>query len=354
MKESTIANDTDRSSEKKVYLEICRIIAIFCIMYQHTGGRGADAWQYTGSSLVYAISMTGMIISCIGVPLFWMISGALLLSRQESWKKVYGRRMPRIAAVLVIFSIIRYVYQCLTNGQAGSVGAFLKQFGTKEIFLPYWFLYEYLGILLILPFLKKIVQNLTQQEKQLLFGLILGWNVLNDIFKIGMGTGFMIGFSFPSSIYYFMLGYLLENCGVLRKNDRKGLWCHIGCALFVTVCLFVWMHAEHGIGPLVYAAEGSLGMFLTTAVYYVVRYLDEKSRKSNMVLQRFVLWCGKNVFGLYLIEDYLRNGLTVIWEFLGPRINTIPACAVWLTAVFLTGNVLIAGARRLPLFRKIL
>ena len=77
---------------------------------------------------------------------------------------------------------VRIVCNCaFFHFSFGSVGAFLKQFCTKEIFLPYWFLYEYLGILLILPFLKKIVQNLTQQEKQLLFGLILGWNRASDM-----------------------------------------------------------------------------------------------------------------------------------------------------------------------------
>lgn len=106
-------HETGRSKEKIVYLEICRIIAVFCIMYQHTGGRGAEAWMYTESTWVYVTSMTGKIISSIGVPLFWMVSGALLLSKKESWKKVYGKRIPRFASVLIIFSMIRYFYLCV-------------------------------------------------------------------------------------------------------------------------------------------------------------------------------------------------------------------------------------------------
>lgn len=157
--------ETGRSKERTVYLEICRIIAVFCIMYQHTGGRGADAWLYTESTWVYMTSLTGRIISSIGVPLFWMISGALLLSKKEPWEKVYRKRISRIAGVLFLFSVVRYFYLCIVGEQDGYVGEFFQRFYTQEIFLPYWFLYEYLGMLFVLPFLRKMVQNLTEQEK---------------------------------------------------------------------------------------------------------------------------------------------------------------------------------------------
>ena len=117
-------HETGWSKEKILYLEVCSITAVFCIMYQHTGGRGADAWVYTESAWVYASSLIGTIISGIGVPLFWMVSGALLLSKKESWKKVYGKRIPRFTGVLIIFSVIRYFYLCIMKGYDGHVGDF--------------------------------------------------------------------------------------------------------------------------------------------------------------------------------------------------------------------------------------
>lgn len=32
---------------------------VFCIMYQHSSGRGAEAWMYTGSTLTHVTSMVG-------------------------------------------------------------------------------------------------------------------------------------------------------------------------------------------------------------------------------------------------------------------------------------------------------
>lgn len=342
-------HETGRSKEKIVYLEVCRIIAVFCIMYQHTGGRGADAWVYTESAWVYISSLIGTIISSIGVPLFWMVSGALLLPKRESWRNVYGKRIPRFAGVLILFSVIRYFYLCTVEEWDGHVGEFFWRFYTQKIFLPYWFLYEYLGILLVLPFLRKMMQNLTEQEERILFALVIGWNILNDISCAYLGVGFVLNLHFQSSISYFILGYLMENCLLLRQSGKCGVRWGIGQAVSALAVLYSWRCGQHGQEGL-----GGLTMLLTIAVYYLNRYMGEKRIWNNRVLRHLVLWCGSNVFGIYLIEDYLRNLTAFIWERSAPYIGAVPACGIWLLAVFLLGNVLVSGLHRLPVLRKML
>lgn len=347
--ETMCESKAGHTKDKTVYYELCRITAIFCIMYQHTGGRGADAWMYTESAWVYSMSLVGRIVSSIGVPLFWMVSGALLLPKKESWKRVYGKRVPRIVGALVIFSVIRYFYLCMVENQKALVGDFFRRFYTQGIFLPYWFLYEYLGILLVLPFLRKLIQNLTQQEEKVLFVLLLGWNVLNDISKIYLNVGFVIDLHLRNSISYFIFGYLMENCRMFIRSNRKSLWLGMGQAAIVISGTYIYVCGQQDS-----EVPDSLIMLLTISVYYIIRYVGEKSIWNRAVLHRLVLWCGSNVFGIYLIEDYLRNGTAVIWERLTPYISAIPACGIWLLAVFLIGNVLVSGARRLPLLKKIL
>ena len=338
-----------QKTERTVYFEICRILAVFCIMFQHTGARGADAWMYTDSTWVYMMSLAGRAISSIGVPLFWMISGALLLPKKESWKKVYGKRLPRIVGVLVIFSVIRYFYLCITGDKNGYVGEFFQRLYTQEIFLPYWFLYEYLGILLVLPFLRKMAQNLTEQEERLLLVLLLGWNALNDISNICLGVNFVLDLYFRSSISYFMLGYLMEDCRILRESERRGLRLGIGWVVLAAVVLDIWVCSQYGSELL-----ESLTMLLTISVYYLLRYMGEKNICNNTILYYSILWCGSNVFGIYLIEDYLRNATAFIWEWSAPYISAVPACCVWLLAVFVLGNVLVSGIRRLPILKNLL
>lgn len=341
--------ETGRSKERTVYLEICRIVAVFCIMYQHTGGRGSDAWMYTESTWVYMMSLAGGIISNIGVPLFWMISGTLLLSKIESWENVYRKRIPRITGALVIFSVVRYFYLCMAGDQSGYEGGFFQRFYTQEIFLPYWFLYEYLGILFVLPFLRKMVQNLTEQEKRVLFVLLLGWKALNDISNIYMGVNFVIDLHLYNSISYFILGYLMGNSQTMRKKEGRRLEIGIGLAVLVTAVLFIWVMRRHSLESL-----ESLIMLLTIVVYDLIRCVGEKSIWNNTVLRHLILWCGSNVFGIYLIEDYLRNATAFIWEWSAPYISAVPACFVWLLAVFLLGNILASGLHKLPILKNLL
>ncbi len=338
----------NRNREKIVYFEICRILAIFCIMFQHTGGRGVDAWKYTESIWVYRMSLIGRIISSIGVPLFWMVSGALLLPKKESWKRVYTTKLFRIAMVLFLFSAIRYFYQCMADRTNIYAEEFFRRFYTQEIFIPYWFLYEYLGILLILPLLRRMVQNLTEQESWLLFALLLGWPVLDDISKGCLGVGFMLDLGFRNSVTYFLFGYLMENCRMLRQSNKRGLCLSAGLAALVTGGVYLLLRGQQEEVP------GSLIMLLALSAYYIIHYIGEKGIRDHTALCRFVLWCGGNAFCIYLIEDYLRNGTAWIWEWLSPRITAIPACGIWLLAVFLLGNILAAGMRRLPFLRKIL
>lgn len=343
------ASETGRSKNKTVYYELCRIMAIFCIMYQHTGGRGAEAWMYTESAWVYRMSLIGRIVSSIGVPLFWMVSGALLLPKKESWKHVYGKRLSRIAGALLLFSVIRYFYLCMIENRNALAEDFFRRFYTQEIFLPYWFLYEYLGVMLVLPFLRKMIQNLTYQEEKVLFALLLGWNLLNDISRIYLNTGFMIDLHLCSSVSYFIFGYLMENCQMMRRSIRNRLWLDAGWIVIVAGGIYAWLCGEQAR-----EIPESLIMLLTISVYCMIRHIGEKSIWNRTALYRLVLWCGSNVFGIYLIEDYLRNGTAVIWEKLAPYISAVPACCIWLSAVFFIGNVLVAGVRRLPLLRKIL
>lgn len=344
----------NQPKEKTVYLEVCRIIALFCIMYQHTGGRGADAYLYTDSKWVYVMSLIGTLISRIGVPLFWMISGELLLSKEESWQKVYKKRIPRIAGVLILFSVVRYLYLCIMDGQAGTVSEFAWKFYSQEIFLPYWFLYAYLGILLVLPFIKRMIWNLTEQEEMVLFILILGWNILHDISKIYLNIDFVINLSVNNSMCYLVMGYLMSNNKILRKDEKRGLWLSIVAAVLVIGCVYLWtgypVFGEiHGD-----AAGGCMVMPLTVSVYYMIRYISTKGKRPIDAIRHIILWCGSNVFGIYLIEDYLRNGTAVIWENLAPYISAVPACLIWLFVVFFIGNILVAGLRKLPLLRRIL
>ena len=95
--------------EKRLDYELMRILAIFLVVFNHTENRGFFLYQAPGCSAVNAILSLLLATVCkIAVPLFFMISGGLLLHRQETLKDLLCRRIVRMALVLVLFSGILY------------------------------------------------------------------------------------------------------------------------------------------------------------------------------------------------------------------------------------------------------
>ena len=93
--------------QRRIDLDVMRIIACFLVIFNHLSGYGL--YGNTDTALKSWIYMFPTMITRINVPLFFMISGTLLLTdRQEMYKKIITKRFLRIAYVLLIFTAVLY------------------------------------------------------------------------------------------------------------------------------------------------------------------------------------------------------------------------------------------------------
>ena len=82
------------------------------------------------------------------VPLFFMVSGALLLGKNESGKDLFQKRILRMILVIVIFSFLYYMKLVLKGERPFAPFSFLLSLPTDLVYLPYWFLYSYISVCL--------------------------------------------------------------------------------------------------------------------------------------------------------------------------------------------------------------
>ena len=134
--------------KKKYHLEVIRILAILMVMYNHSAAFMSFSNQ---SGVEYAISFLFSMVCKGAVPLFFMVSGALLLGKNESGKDLFQKRILRMILVIVIFSFLYYMKLVLKGERPFAPFSFLLSLPTDLVYLPYWFLYSYLGVLTILP-----------------------------------------------------------------------------------------------------------------------------------------------------------------------------------------------------------
>ena len=85
----------DKTKGRKVYLEFLKIIAIYMVLFNHTGSRGFTLFTLAQGSVMYPFYLFNAIFIKIAVPLFLMASGAVLLGKEESFQRILTVRFLR-------------------------------------------------------------------------------------------------------------------------------------------------------------------------------------------------------------------------------------------------------------------
>ena len=99
-----------------VYIELLRIAACFLVIVNHTN---SQVFLSISPSPTWFASLIYFFVSKMAVPLFFMLSGAVLLGKDDGMRKMLGR-CARMAAVLLIFS---YLYWFLDFYKADMTAA---------------------------------------------------------------------------------------------------------------------------------------------------------------------------------------------------------------------------------------
>lgn len=207
-------------SERNISFDLIRILAIFLVMYNH---RETYIFYHhvPHMGLRYILSMCGAAFCKCGPPLFFMVSGALILHKKESFRRIFQHRILRILIVMVILSIL--IVALIPDSDS-----FLKTFFSGLN----WYLYAYIGYLLMLPFLRILVNHMTRKDMRLFFiltaiaysvsGILIPFRGVEEAF-----TGFLPIFSSPFgsscwNLAFPVLAYCLVSFSKHEENpDRK-------------------------------------------------------------------------------------------------------------------------------------
>src|SRR5574344_966994 len=98
-------------AKRKIYIDMLRILACVAVIFNHFDP-GFYNSSYIGFGRPSYFFMLFLSILCkFAVPLFFMISGALLLGKKESTKDIIKKRLSRIILSLLFASILFYFFE---------------------------------------------------------------------------------------------------------------------------------------------------------------------------------------------------------------------------------------------------
>lgn len=345
---------------KRIDYEVLRLIAIFGVVFNHTQYRGYELFRLENCGAVNFYGSLVLGILCkTAVPLFFMVSGGLLLHKDEPIRTLLKKRVLRIMAVLVLFSVLEYLRYCVAGYiESPNFWDFAWRFWETGVTIPYWYLYTYLGLLLMLPLLRPMVRGMRNMNFIYLIILhFLLYGVLNSgaiLFNLGDINGDLLMPLVESSLFYFILGYYFAHrfpWEVYTKRHLLLSW--VLAVLSVLAMLGLAVFSFRRDGALGFSYMESLMVFPVVAVYQTAWYCFEKHKVPEPAA-KVLSTLGSCVFGAYLLEGALRYCLDFVYTTLEPVIHVLPAALVWVASVVVVGLAITWVLKKLPILKKLL
>lgn len=211
-----------KTKNRIFYFDFLRCFAILAVIACHVFAEIVLKKKIFGSTFwFYSLFLNSL--RDIGVPLFVMISGALLLNRKDSLIKFVKKRMSRVVVPYVfwmlIFVIFLYVFANMGfyfGGKVSFIDAFFKIFTVsypKGIPKVYWFV-QMLIIVYALIFILNKINEVYPNILKIALIISLITIVLMNFGFINYGKPF----NYPFFFVFAILGYYLSKTDFTSKS----------------------------------------------------------------------------------------------------------------------------------------
>ncbi len=297
--------DREKDMTKIQYLDWLRSFAILCVMLLHCMNPYILNQNLYGTRTWMICNLLNPVVRT-GVPLFFMISGYLLLKSPKTLEFIpfYKKRMIRILIPFLCWDAVYYVYNRIESGAKLSTAEFLKELIVNGSEYHLWFVYTLIGIYLFLPFLKRTLDACSSKEKIWLLLLVLFVPTIRPFFNTF--TPFYAYLFEPLMEGYFgfvILGYLL---GTADFSLRSRLMIYAG-GLAGFLIAVIGNHAASSAEGINLAFNGSyqLNHYLCASAIFV--FAKQLPKMEKKIPARFLAAYSAASYGIYLIHVLIHK-----------------------------------------------
>lgn len=345
-------------SNRIMYLDIVRTVAIVSITMNHACSRSFETAQNTLQefiSIPVAVSVVKALIyvfSRIGVPLFLMLTGTLLLDRDYSDKNVFNHFIKHNLLTLFITTeiwlCIMFWYLKLPHVNewiSQSLGV-LKDFVLNQLFInqttmgSMWYMPMVLCIYLMIPIVSVALRNIEHRLITVIYViLLLSGMIIPNIYVFLQLTGYDVILSFGlvshnllSHYWLFILAGYFIGKGILDrwKTYQIAAVCFLSYAL--TVAFQIWVYASELDYRIMYSDTGTL--IASAFCFELMRRLCNTKNRLTPVFS----YISRISFGIYFVHICIMTGLD--WVIKKEQLYYLPRFALLETVSFV-GSILI-------------
>lgn len=287
------------------------------------------------------------------VPVFVMISGALLLRpKEESVGTFYRKRWAKIGVPLVLWTLAYLVWQRWRDGIEVFDAVSQTASGSPSIHL--YFLYVIAGLYLFTPFLRTVVAHTPRAGLWWFAGATLALGATDQLLGLVDGVGGVTAATrFLPFLGYYLLGWLLVTRNDDPRDTRRGAIAFVlgTAATAVGAWAAATLEGEWGSGAAyVYDFLSPMVVLASVGAFLLLRSLGSRVRAGGPV-DRVVASVSGLSFGVYLVHVmvlYTLRDLGGVPEGL----MALVAAAGYALATMAISMLLVAVVQRIPLLRS--
>ena len=362
-----VMNLSNQKNQHIVWLDVVRFIAMFTVVCCHC----TDPFNfYPGTAPnIGEIKLWGAIYGSVlrpCVPLFVMITGALLLPVRGDASTFYKKRIPRVFYPFLIWSVLYNLFPWITGllglnpqiildffpyageevmQQSFSVSLeyiLMIPFNFSILAVHMWYIYLLIGLYLYLPVFSAWVEKASERAK-LMFLLAWGVTLLlpyyyqfvsNYLWGTCSWNSFGMLYAFAGFNGYLLLGHYLKN---LEWSLKKTL--ALGIPMFAAGYAVTFLGFRH-ITALPEYTDEMLELFftycslnvvmMTIPVFMLAKKVKVNSERMKKALANLTV-CG---FGIYMIHYFFTGPSVVLMRAIDMPIGLqIPVAAILAFAV---------------------
>ena len=292
-------------------LDIIKSIAIIGVLLIHASAVGFSGYQL--GSIDWFISVAWGTILRAAVPLFFMVSGALLLNPEKKidTRQIYTKYLLRIVAALFIWAIAYEGYDLILKFiKSGISGEDIKNAIKNILFFKHHFHLYYLHIIVIvyafLPITRIFIAHASKRQME--YALLL-WLILAIVYPFvrqmqvypfnmlsGIPAQYAINMTY-GAIGYGILGYYLKKYPV----NRKLAWLYaVGAVITFFGTVYMSLHKGTANGAFFEGMSPGV-LFMAVGIYaFVIRV------EKNGMASRICVKLSKASFCIYLVHDFFN------------------------------------------------
>jgi len=343
---------------KIIWVDSIRVVACFMVVFLHTAAPLLN--KYHDISLTYWF--WGNIYDStvrVCVHLFFMISGFLLLQKDEPLTSYFSKRFSKLFIPIVFWSLFFVLWRNLFVHDNHLTFQHFYSLVLKPSYYHLWFLYALIGLYLFVPILRKVT---TSADNTLLIYYSVIWFIAVSLIPLAekvSGIDSRIDlYSISGYVGYLVLGLILGR----KEISTKVFVISVAIFLISIVITFLgtYILTLRNEGIFVGYLYGYLApntIVAACACFIVIKYLASNTKTLQITaVQKLTATLSSCSFGIYLLHPVflylLKNGT------LGIKLSAWTGNPLWYVpitsiCVFVLSFLLIFIIRKIPIFRLI-